>query len=160
MNIATLIEHIDLGQLALPEFQRGYVWNRDQVRQLMSSLYRRYPVGGLLVWTTTMSPDNLRGTESLPTIGSVDLLLDGQQRITSLYGLVRGHAPRFFQGNDQAFRDLKFNIEDETFEFWQPVKMRDNPIWFDVTQIMKSEDFTEEFDAQLDLLSDNGIKLG
>jgi uncharacterized protein with ParB-like and HNH nuclease domain len=34
----------------LPEFQRGYVWNRDQVRELMRSLYRGYPVGGLLTW--------------------------------------------------------------------------------------------------------------
>jgi len=38
--------------MALPEFQRGYVWNRDQVRGLMHSLYRKYPVGGLLVWKT------------------------------------------------------------------------------------------------------------
>jgi len=38
--------------MALPEFQRGYVWNRDQVRGLFDSLYRRHPVGGLLVWAT------------------------------------------------------------------------------------------------------------
>ena len=36
--------------MALPEFQRGYVWNRDQVRGLFDSLYKRHPVGGLLVW--------------------------------------------------------------------------------------------------------------
>ena len=37
-----------LGIIVLPEFQRGFVWNRDQVRQLMQSLYHRYPVGSLL----------------------------------------------------------------------------------------------------------------
>ena len=52
MKISTLLDHIDSGHIALPEFQRGYVWNRDQVRALFDSLYRRHPVGGLLVWAT------------------------------------------------------------------------------------------------------------
>ena len=39
MKIATILDLIDLGGMALPEFQRGYVWNRDQVRGLMQSLY-------------------------------------------------------------------------------------------------------------------------
>ena len=52
MDINTILNQIDLGAMALPEFQRGYVWNRNQVRDLMASLYRRYPVGGLLVWVT------------------------------------------------------------------------------------------------------------
>ena len=50
MKISTVLDHIDSGHMALPEFQRGYVWNRDQVRGLFDSLYRRHPVGGLLVW--------------------------------------------------------------------------------------------------------------
>lgn len=52
MKIANILDMIDLGSIALPEFQRGYVWNRDQVRGLMQSLYRRYPIGSLLVWVT------------------------------------------------------------------------------------------------------------
>ena len=52
MQISTILEMIDLGAIALPEFQRGYVWNRDQVRGLMHSLYRKHPVGSLLVWVT------------------------------------------------------------------------------------------------------------
>ena len=52
MKISTILDQIDLGALALPEFQRGYVWNREQVRGLVDSLYRRHPVGGLLVWVT------------------------------------------------------------------------------------------------------------
>ncbi len=54
MKIGGILEQIDLGKIALPEFQRGYVWNRDQVRGLMDSLYRRHPVGGLLVWETNI----------------------------------------------------------------------------------------------------------
>ena len=46
MKVSTILDHIDSGHMALPEFQRGYVWNRDQVRGLFDSLYRRHPVGG------------------------------------------------------------------------------------------------------------------
>jgi hypothetical protein len=121
--------------MALPEFQRGYVWNRDQVRGLMQSLYRRYPVGSLLVWVTKTETADPRGDVSL-TPGSVRLLVDGQQRITSLYGIVRGKPPMFFEGNKDAFTGLHFNIEEEVFEFYVPLKMKDNPLWIDVTQLM------------------------
>jgi len=49
MKIETILDQIDLGSMALPEFQRGYGWNRDQVRGLMHSLYRKHPVGGRLL---------------------------------------------------------------------------------------------------------------
>jgi hypothetical protein len=42
--------------MALPEFQRGYVWNRDKVRGLVDCLYKRHPVGGLLVWASWADP--------------------------------------------------------------------------------------------------------
>lgn len=63
MNITTILDQIDMGSIALPEFQRGYVWNRDQVRGLMDSLYRRHPVGSLLVWETKteQATDLVRG---------------------------------------------------------------------------------------------------
>ncbi|MGH3401442.1 MAG: GmrSD restriction endonuclease domain-containing protein, partial [Streptosporangiaceae bacterium] len=51
-KLAAILDQIDSGSVLLPEFQRGYVWNRDQVRGLMRSLYRGYPVGGLLTWET------------------------------------------------------------------------------------------------------------
>ncbi|MDD6791584.1 MAG: DUF262 domain-containing protein, partial [Thermobifida fusca] len=51
-KLSTLLDQIDSGTILLPEFQRGYVWNRDQVRGLMRSLYRGYPVGSLLLWET------------------------------------------------------------------------------------------------------------
>ncbi|MCC5653604.1 DUF262 domain-containing protein [Nostoc sp. XA013] len=138
MNITTILDQIDLGSIALPEFQRGYVWNRDQVRGLMNSLYRRHPIGSLLVWQTKTEQaiDHARGDGKLST-GTVKLLLDGQQRITSFYGIVRGRPPQFFDGNVQAFTGLYFNLEDEIFEFYAPVKMKDNPLWVNVTELMQ-----------------------
>ena len=135
MKIGVILDQIDLGSMALPEFQRGYVWNRDQVRGLMESLYRKHPVGGLLVWLTKSEEANARGDGSLAP-GIVKLLLDGQQRITSLYGVVRGKPPKFFDGNAQTFTGLYFNLQEETFEFYAPLKMKDNPLWFSVTDLM------------------------
>lgn len=137
MKISTILDQIDLGAMALPEFQRGYVWNRDQVRKLMFSLYRKHPVGSLLVWVTKTENADTRGDGNL-TPGSVKLILDGQQRITSLYGIVRGRQPKFFEGDAKAFTGLYFNLDDETFEFFAPLKMKENPLWIDVTNLMKT----------------------
>jgi hypothetical protein len=136
MKISTILDHIDSGHMALPEFQRGYVWNRDQVRGLFDSLYRRHPVGGLLVWATESKTADHRGDGPLAA-GVVKLLLDGQQRITSLYGVVRGRAPKFFDGSAQAFTGLRFHLETETFAFYQPLKMQGDPLWVDVTELMQ-----------------------
>lgn len=136
MKIATILDHIDNGYMALPEFQRGFVWNRDQVRALFDSLYRRHPIGGLLVWATSAEHAVHRGEGDLAP-GIVKLLLDGQQRITSLYGVIRGKAPDFFDGNAQVFTGLRFHLEDEIFAFYQPLKMQDDPLWVDVTELMR-----------------------
>lgn len=160
MKISTLLDHIDSGHMALPEFQRGYVWNRDQVRGLFDSLYRRHPVGGLLVWATESQTAEYRGDGSLAT-GVVKLLLDGQQRLTSLYGVVRGKAPKFFDGNAQAFTGLYFHLESETFNFYQPLKMQGDPLWIDVTELMrKGNAGLGEFVARLSQNPEQVSKVG
>lgn len=160
MKISTILDHIDNGHMALPEFQRGYVWNRDQVRGLFDSLYRRHPVGGLLVWATESQTADHRGDGPL-AVGVVKLLLDGQQRITSLYGVVRGHPPKFFDGNAQAFAGLRFHLEQESFAFYQPVKMKDDPLWIDVTELMrKGTDGLSEFVTRLTTQPALAAKIG
>lgn len=138
MKISAILNNIELKQFALPEFQRGYVWGRENVRNLFDSLYRRYPVGEFLVWTTQPDSKTVRG-ESSSSNTAVKLLLDGQQRATSLYGVMRGKPPEFFQGNEMAFTDLYFDVRSETFEFYGPVKMRDDPLWVSVTDLFQSE---------------------
>jgi hypothetical protein len=160
MKISTILDHIDSGHMALPEFQRGYVWNRDQVRGLFDSLYRRHPVGGLLVWATESKTADHRGDGPLAA-GVVKLLLDGQQRITSLYGVVRGRAPKFFDGNPQAFTGLRFHLETETFAFYQPLKMQGDPLWIDVTELMqKGTAGLGEFVIQLTSVPELAPKVG
>ncbi len=160
MKISTILDHIDSGHMALPEFQRGYVWNRDQVRGLFDSLYRRHPVGGLLVWATESKSANHRGDGQLAA-GVVKLLLDGQQRMTTLYGVVRGRAPKFFDGNAQAFTGLRFHLEAEAFAFYQPLKMQEDPLWIDVTELMQNGTAgLGEFVSRLSESQDLAAKVG
>ena len=161
MKISTILDHIDSGYIVLPEFQRGYVWNRDQVRGLFDSLYRRYPVGGLLVWATASQKSIHRGNGPIG-IGVIKLLLDGQQRITSLYGVIRGKPPKFFDGNAQTFAGLRFHIEEETFSFYQPVKMQGDPLWIDVSKLMLTGlgDFITEFSKEASLATKIGEYIG
>lgn len=160
MKISTILDHIDSGHMALPEFQRGYVWNRDQVRGLFDSLYRRHPIGGLLVWATEAKTAQHRGNGPLAS-GVVKLLLDGQQRMTSLYGVVRGRAPKFFDGNPQAFTGLRFHLDSESFAFYQPLKMQDDPLWIDVTELMqKGTGGLGEFVTRLTAVPELAAKVG
>lgn len=135
MKVSQILDQIDSGDIALPEFQRGYVWNRDQVRGLFVSLYRGYPVGGFMTWNTKAEGATARGGP-VTVDGTVKLLLDGQQRATTLYGVIRGNAPEFFEGHANAFTGLHFNLEDETFEFYAPSKMKGNATWVDVSKLM------------------------
>src|SRR5690625_877071 len=132
-TLLTLLDQTDHETLLLPEFQRGYVWTRDQVRGLFRSLYRGYPVGSLLTWETDAGSTTLRGSQVSTGIRRV--LLDGQQRITSLYGVIRGQAPRFFEGRTEPFTGLYFDAVDEVFEFYAPAKMKADPRWFDVSAL-------------------------
>ena len=129
MKVDAILSNVELGKIALPRFQRGFVWKGRQVREFFDSLYREHPVGGLLTWLTT---DDEGAT--------TELLLDGQQRVTSLYGVIKGRAPAFFSGDDRAFSNLRFHAGSKKFEFFQPIKMRDDPLWFDVTEVMKAGD--------------------
>lgn len=144
-KLGIILNQVDTGTILLPEFQRGYVWNRDQVRGLMRSLYQGHPVGSFLIWETEAGTTSTRGSSRAG--GVAHLLLDGQQRITSLYGVIRGKAPSFFEGDASTFLNLRFNVENESFEFYAPAKMSDDPLWIDVSEL-----FTKGLEKQFQKL--------
>lgn len=140
MKISTVLDQIENQQIALPEFQRGYVWSRDQVRGLVRSLYKRYPVGSMLAWSTSIKDGNAgqaRGVK-IGAGNQVKMLLDGQQRMTSLYGIVKGEPPIFFDGDEKAFTDLYFNVATEEFSFYMASKMKGDVHWISVTELMQN----------------------
>lgn len=92
VTIRQIVELVLRGQIRIPEFQRGFVWDADAVAFFMDSLYRNYPVGSLLFWRTK---EPLRSERRLGPFELQkkdpdypwDYVLDGQQRITSIFGV-------------------------------------------------------------------------
>ena len=83
-KIQEFLDDIRNHNIVLPEFQREYVWNREQAKQLLVSLYKKYPVGGVLLWKTD-EPPKLKNIDRLPEkLGTLQVILDGQQRLTTL----------------------------------------------------------------------------
>lgn len=57
MQISKLLNQVEANAIVLPEFQREFVWKDSQAKELLNSLVREYPIGGLLVWSTTDPPE-------------------------------------------------------------------------------------------------------
>lgn len=141
MKISNILEKIDEKQLFVPAFQREYVWKRDDAKMLMESLIKEYPTGTLLTWDTA-NPPELKGPHKYnPNQGAVKILLDGQQRATTLYMLMRGEIPPYYTlaeiMNDT--RGLYVNLESLELEYYGKLKMDPNPMWQNVTDIFKGK---------------------
>src|SRR5689334_15435671 len=102
-TIHDLIQDIEKEQLILPEFQRGFVWKKDAVRSFVTSLYRGYPTGSFLIWKTP-DPGKVRKQDEPDSEKKYfELILDGQQRLTSIYAVMKGGPPPFYEGDALAF---------------------------------------------------------
>lgn len=131
MKISEALDSIRKRDIVLPEFQREFVWSLEQAKQLLLSLFRGYPVGGLLIWKTDQPPI-LKNIDKLPEkLGTVQVLLDGQQRMTTLHMLITGEIPAYYTTTDITNdpRDLYFNLETADFQYYQASKMKDDPMW-------------------------------
>lgn len=117
-----LIEDIDLGEIGLPDIQRPFVWENAKVRDLFDSMYRGFPVGYLLFWATGADLAKATGERQIGA-GTKQkpprlLIVDGQQRLTSLYAVIKGKEvirKDFSHGRVPiAFRprDAKFEVAD------------------------------------------------
>src|SRR5205814_7125559 len=91
-SVGNLVSMITSGELRLPEMQRRYVWRSTRVRDLLDSLYRGYPSGAILLWETdeAVPLQDFAVAQQRNPYQSTRLLLDGQQRLTSLSAVIRG----------------------------------------------------------------------
>jgi len=110
-NVEDLVGMIERGELRLPEMQRRYVWRSTRVRDLLDSLYRGYPSGAILLWETDgdVPLQEFAVTQQATAFQTKRLLLDGQQRLTSLSAVIRGQ-PVSVRGRKKPI-DLLFNLE-------------------------------------------------
>ncbi|HYV91506.1 MAG TPA: DUF262 domain-containing protein [Chitinophagales bacterium] len=112
---------------AIPDIQRQYVWNKQRVCALMDSIFRDYPIGISLVWTAPYSqiinirPNNRTIIPPFNTrLKKSDLIIDGQQRLSTLYGVLFGVEPKPDANSDINFNELYFDChkkEEKRFFF-------------------------------------------
>ena len=148
MKISTILEKIDEHQLFIPAFQREYVWKRDDAKQLIDSLVKEYPTGTMLTWETA-NPPELKGSYRYKTEqGAVRLLLDGQQRVTTLYMLINGEIPPYYTAPEilNDTRGLHVNVETLELSYYMRTRMENNPAWQNITDIFRGK--VSAFDLQ------------
>ena len=114
--ISHVIQDWELGRLCKPEIQRDYVWDRKAVAMLFDSLYNKYPIGAFLFW----KPQNVTYFKGLADQKKPknpdEAILDGQQRITTLYILMTGKVPPYYN-DDDIIHDIKpLHVNIETLE--------------------------------------------
>lgn len=110
-TVEELVGMIERGELRLPEMQRRYVWRSTRVRDLLDSLYRGYPSGVILLWDTDekVPQQDFSITQQVNPYQSTRLLLDGQQRLTSLSAVISGE-PVNVRGRKRPI-EILFNLE-------------------------------------------------
>lgn len=110
--LRNLVQDIKDNKMKLPEMQRDYVWKSTQVRDLLDSLYRKYPSGTILRWATTEkvpTRDFAVDQQEDKTYLSYYLLLDGQQRLTSLSSVLNGE--EITVRDHKRAIDIYFNLD-------------------------------------------------
>ena len=127
-NLITLIQQIDLGIIGLPDIQRPFVWPYTKVRDLFDSMYKGYPGGYFLFWANA----NVENTKGIGTSQKQKhpnlLIVDGQQRLTSLYAVIKGQEV-IRENYTKATIVIAFNPLEEKFEI-PDATIRKNPRYF------------------------------
>lgn len=114
-RIYNLVNRIQSGDVKIPKFQRSFVWTEEQVIRLLESIYQGYPIGSLLFWLTEQpmkSERNIGGFDlpETPERYPRNYVLDGQQRLTTIYGVLN-----WPDKNKLHILNVYFDLEKEAF---------------------------------------------
>ena len=115
-----LISHIENGTIKLPKFQRDFVWGIKDTAELLDSIVKGYPIGTIIIWKTQHRLNNVKniGNVELPntrTGESVKYVLDGQQRLASLFVSIKGETIKQ-NGKNIDYKKIYLNLNDDVDE--------------------------------------------
>lgn len=152
--VNALIEDIDLGKIGLPELQRPFVWPNVNVRNLFNSLYRGYPAGFLLFWETGADAGlkgiGVKNGQAVPKLA----IVDGQQRLTSLYAVMKGAEVLRANFKKERIR-IAFNPLSERFDVADAAILKDKSYIPDISVIWQpGTDLFEIADGYIEGLSE------
>lgn len=124
IKIDRLVDRIRDGDIKIPAFQRGFVWDQEQITKLLDSIYCNYPIGSILLWS---SHERLKASRNIGGLKlpdrepdyPVNYVLDGQQRLSSIYAVFCAHrefepAEGEYAADPKAF-EIAFCFDDESF---------------------------------------------
>ncbi|NKB71620.1 MAG: DUF262 domain-containing protein [Candidatus Latescibacteria bacterium] len=159
LTIREIINQVDRGQIRIPAFQRSFVWEPDRVAFLIDSIFKSYPYGALLFWRTdeTLSAERQLGPFQLPEPKAdypIDYVLDGQQRITSIYATFQtGHDVEEGENWKDIYFDFTTSDDAQETQFYALLRSEADPtkyfplrVLFDTTAYRRA---TNEFDDGL-----------
>lgn len=163
--VSVLVEQIDAGELALPDLQRPFVWKRTAIRDLLDSLYRGYPAGYLLFWRTSNEVDSHKIGTDPELKRKSKMIVDGQQRLTSLYAVIKGKQV-INENNEEQFIRIAFNPLTEEFRVANASSDKNPEFISSVSDIWSSPslfkfitDFITNLKADKDISPDEEVKI-
>jgi len=152
-DLSSLIKYIELGEIGLPDIQRPFVWKNKKVRDLFDSMYKGYPVGYYLFWQNALPGDSRTiGTEQKQKPPRL-LIVDGQQRLTSLYAVLK-RIPVLRDDFSTEMIQIAFNPIQEKFEVADAAIRKDKAYIPDVSRLWsKDTDLFEIVESYLEGLA-------
>ena len=161
VSVSTLLGYVKDGTIAIPEIQRPFVWDTTQVRDLIDSLYREYPVGYIITWK---SPD-VKLKDGTSSEGK-QILIDGQQRVTALTAALLGQE---VLDDNYKKRKIKiaFNIQTEEFQTNNPAIEKQEEWISDISEFMRDDfntfdfisEYSKKFGMDANIVSNRVTKL-
>jgi hypothetical protein len=133
-SLVNLMADLHKGIIRIPDFQRDIIWTREQVQELLESVDKGYPLGSILLWKTTEElkiRDPLELKIGSPAPGSeISYLLDGQQRLISLYSVLHGKLElgKKIKTKLQVFYNLDEKDEDKKFAIASEDELKEKPL--------------------------------
>lgn len=155
-SIASLMSDIEREVIALPDLQRPFVWEDTKVRELLDSLFVGFPVGTLVFWHTSNDKDARSLGAERSGLRATTLVIDGQQRLTSLYAVMRGID---VVGKDGAMRKITiaFRPRDGRFEVADAAIRNDPEFLPNMTELWDGRRLTSQIRRDLiNALRDKG----
>ena len=154
-TLQSLMDGIECGMIGLPDIQRPFVWKNAKVRDLFDSIYRGYPVGYFLFWSTGAEKGIKHIGSDVKQKTPSQLIVDGQQRLTSLYAVVKGISVVRENYNTERIQ-IAFNPLQQTFEVTDAAILRDKSFLPDISLLWQENvDLFSLVNTYLDGLSES-----
>ncbi len=162
LTIAKVIERISSGDIRIPAFQRDFVWEPDQVAFLLDSIYKEFPIGTIILWKTDkkLNTEKNLGYFELPEPRKdypVNYVLDGQQRLTSLFSVFQ----TTLSPNSNEWIDIYYDLQsNESIQESSFLALEDSEIdsdrHFPVSTFFDSVEYRK---ATSSLVAENQVKI-